>query len=134
MASPTPNVLIVQSDQSLALVWARHLQRFGMHVNVVDGTAKAFEILSNSPVDVIVADVLMSDGGAVALADYANFRRPEAKVIFVTNASFFSDGSLFQYCSNAAACVSSTTPVEDLAAMVEYHAPSVKPAAPARQN
>ena len=45
-----------------------------------------------------------------------------AKVVFVTNSSFFSDGSIFQHASNAAAFVKSSTPPEDLTAMVTHYA------------
>ena len=36
-------------------------------------------------------------GVAMAVADFASYRRPEARVIFVTNTSFFSDGSIFAH-------------------------------------
>jgi hypothetical protein len=39
----------------------------------------------------------------------------------VTNTSFFSDGSIFAFASNACAFVRRGTPPEDLAAMVEHY-------------
>ena len=59
---------------------------------------------------------------AIALADFASYRRPDAKVIFVSSSSFFSDGSIFQLSGNAHAFLPSSTPPEDLAAVVEHHA------------
>jgi hypothetical protein len=57
-----------------------------------------------------------------AISDFANYKRPEARVFFVTNTSFFSDGSIFQHCSNACGYIQSSTPPEDIAAMVEHYA------------
>jgi hypothetical protein len=67
----------------------------------------------------------LDDGSAFAVADYASFRHPDAGVIFVSNTSFFSDGSIFQLCSNACAFVPSATQPDDLAAMVEHYAKPV---------
>jgi len=65
---------------------------------------------------------VLGDGAALTVADFASYRQPEARIIFVTNAGFFSDGSIFQFFGNAAAIVPCTTPPEDLAALVEHHA------------
>ena len=60
------------------------------------------------------------------MADFASYKRPEARVIFVTRSGFFSDGSIFQLAPNTAAYIAAETPPEDLAALVEHHgAPSV---------
>jgi len=72
--------------------------------------------------DIIVLDLVIDDGSALAVADFASYRRPNARVIFVTNTSFFSDGSIFAHSPNACAFVQSGTPPEDLAAMVEHYA------------
>jgi len=54
--------------------------------------------------------------------DFANYRRPDVQIFFVTNTTFISDGSFSQYFANAYALVQSSTPREDLAAMVEHYA------------
>ena len=81
----------------------------------------ATAFLSENAVDIIVLDLVLSEGAALAVADYANYRQPAARVIFVTNTSFFSDGSIFSHSSNARAFLPSTTPPEDLAAMIEHY-------------
>ncbi len=81
----------------------------------------AIAFLSRNAVDIIVLDLVLTDGSALAVADYANYRQPAARVIFVTNTSFFSDGSIFSHSSNARAFLPSTTPPEDLAAMIEHY-------------
>lgn len=114
-------VLIVESCRELGRLWKRHLERQGCDVVLVHGQDEATEILRQASVQVIVLDVVLEEGSALAVADFASYRRPEAKVIFVTNTSFFSDGSIFNLAPNACGYLQSETPPEDIAAMVEYH-------------
>ena len=85
------------------------------------GQTDAIEALQNLEVDIIVLDLILSDGSAFAIADFAAYRQPLAKVIFVTNTSFFSDGSIFQHIPNACAMMTSEMPPEDLGALVEHY-------------
>lgn len=78
--------------------------------------------LSANDYEIIVLDLVLDNGSALAVADFASYRRPDTQVIFVTNTSFFSDGSIFAHSPNACAYVQSETPPEDLAAMVEHYA------------
>lgn len=78
--------------------------------------------LSADTYEIIVLDLVLDHGSALAVADFASYRRPDSRVIFVTNTSFFSDGSIFAHSPNACAYVQSETPPEDLAAMVEHYA------------
>ena len=114
-------VLIVESSQELGTVWERHLVRHGMQVARAAGQQSATAWLADNAVDIIILDLVIDEGAALAVADYANYRRPEARVIFVTNTSFFSDGSIFAHSANARAYVQSSTPPEDIAAMVEHY-------------
>ncbi|MEM1074096.1 MAG: response regulator [Pseudomonadota bacterium] len=118
------NVLIVESERALATIWQRHLQRLGMDVACAGGQRQAISHLSTHETHIIILDLMLVEGSALAVADYASYRLPEARVIFVTNTSFFSDGSIFSYASNACAFVQSSTPPEDLAAMVEHYGPT----------
>ncbi len=116
-------VLIVESENGLAKIWQRHLQRLGMHVSRARGQTDAIGFLSTEDTDIIIMNLMLAEGSAFAVADYASYRLPDARVIFVTNTSFFSDGSIFTYAPNACAFVQSATPPEDLAAMVEHYGP-----------
>lgn len=115
------NVLIVESEADLAQLWKRHLCRQGASVAIAQSQAQAIALLSHQDVDVVVLDLVISGGSAFAVADYASFRRPETRVIFVTSTSFFSDGSIFAHCVNACAYLRTNTPPEDLVAMVEHY-------------
>jgi len=114
-------VLIVESTASLAEVWRRHLERQGMTVTTAVTGDEACARVAATHFDVIVLDLVLSDGSAFAVADLARFRHPDTSVIFVTDTAFFSDGSIFSLMPNARAFVQSATPPEDLAAMVEHY-------------
>lgn len=113
-------VLIVEPQPELGRLWRRHLQRQGAEVHLVEGQDAAISLLRARAVDAIVLDLVLTDGSALAVADYASYRRPDARVIFVTNTTFFSDGSIFLHSPNATAFLQSATPPEDIATMVMH--------------
>lgn len=114
-------VLIVEANADLGRLWASHLKRQGNEPVLVAGAEAALEAMREHAPDVIVADLDLPEGGALALADYAAYRHPAAPVIFVTGSSFFSDGSVFLHSPNACAFLPLGTAPEDLAAVVAFH-------------
>jgi len=114
-------VLIVQSKTDLAILWQRHLERMGATVQRAETEAHAITLIEENGFDVIVLDVLVRDGSALAIADVAYFRSPAAKVVFVTDTTFFSDGSIFKMIPNARGCVGGDIAPSDLADMVEHY-------------
>lgn len=83
---------------------------------------QATAIIGSQDLDVILIDLVIAEGSALGVSDYARVRRPSTNVIFVNDTSFFSDGSLFALSSNARAHIKTGTPPEDLAAIVEHYA------------
>lgn len=118
-------ILLVGNTPNLTLIWARHLERLGNEVTVTMSQAEAVGFLRSTPAEVIVLDLMLEDGSAIAVADYASYRWPDARIVFVTSTAFFSDGSIFNHIPNAAAMVKDETPPADLAAIVEYHGRAV---------
>ena len=114
-------VLIVASNPALSVIWARHLERLGQKVMLVHSQDAAVAYMIDHRVDVIVLDLMLEDGAALAVADFASYRHPDSVIVFVTNSTFFSDGSIFNHIPNAAALVEEQTPPGDLAAIIEYH-------------
>ncbi|MGJ5619989.1 response regulator transcription factor [Sulfitobacter sp. MF3-043] len=114
-------VLIVESQPELAGLWQRHLERQGMRVSKTETQDGAIAFLAEQDTDIIILDLVLEDGSALAVADYANYRQPDARVIFVTNTTFFSDGSIFAHSANARAFLPLATPPDDLAAMVAHY-------------
>lgn len=117
-------VLIVEGDPNLGWLWRRHLERCGCNVTLTQNQAEAVDALRQETVNIIVLDLILDDGSAFAIADFASYRQPDAKVIFVTDSGFFSDGSIFQYIPNACALMPSKLPPEDLSALVQHYGDS----------
>ena len=113
-------VLIAETNPGLAAVWRRHLERAGAQVRLAPTRSDAVEVLCEEEVAVIVLDLAL-DGGALTVADFASYRRPDAQVVFVTSTTFFSDGSIFNLMPNACAYVEAQTPPDDIAAIVEHY-------------
>jgi DNA-binding response OmpR family regulator len=114
-------VLIVEGNPNLGSIWSRHLERRGCDVDLSTSQSDAIDILRDEAVDVIILDLILKDGSAFAVADFASYRRPTAKVIFVSDSTFFSDGSIFEHIPNACAMMPSEVTPEDLGALVEHY-------------
>lgn len=97
------------------------MQRQGMDVCLVTDQPGAAAALEAQDFDIIVLDLVISRGSAFAIADIVSYRHPETQIIFVTNTSFFSDGSIFNLSANACAFLQSDMPPEDLIAMVQHY-------------
>jgi CheY-like chemotaxis protein len=113
--------LIVESNPCLAEPWALYLEALGVNVTVAATGDAACLYINPRRFDVIVLDLVLRAGSALAIADLADFRQPDANVVFVTNTAFFSDGSIFRHASNARAFVDAQTPAKDLAAIVHHY-------------
>ena len=114
-------ILIVASNPDLSRIWGRHLERQGQTVEILSSQDEAVDYLYEHTAEAIVLDLMLEDGSAIAIADFASYRRPESRIVFVTNNTFFSDGSLFTHIPNTAAILQEQTPPTDLAAIVAYH-------------
>lgn len=123
-------VLIVESEVALAKIWRRHLERHGVTVSHACCQNDAIKHLSEHDTDILVMNLVLERGSALAVADYASYRLPDARIIFVTNTSFFSDGSIFSFASNACAYVQSSTPPDDIAAIAQHYGQREEIAAP----
>ena len=115
-------VLIVENVLELARIWQRQLERDGLEVVVAPNSDRAIDLISDVAFDVIIVSLNLSEGDSpMAVADYAQYRRPDVRLIFVGDGEFFSDGSIFELMGNARALIPRATAPEDLAAMVEHY-------------
>ncbi|MGF6860678.1 ActR/RegA family two-component response regulator [Rhodobacteraceae bacterium MBR-64] len=114
-------VLIVEPNQTLTEDWRSRIAVFAEKVFLATDQAEAVDVLRHHDIQVIVLDLILGNGSALAVADFASYRRPDARVVFVTGARVFSDGSIFNHSPNACAFLPKATPPDDLAMMVEYH-------------
>ena len=116
------NVLIVESTGVRAKQWADHLGDLCTLLTAAPTRADAVEALRNVDYDAIVLDLSLAEGTALMIADYAAYRQPWARVIFVTRGAGSEDGWLFENYANARGVTSADVAPQDLAAMVDYYA------------
>ena len=116
------DVLIVEECEDLSNLWQRSLTRVGANVWCAHTVSDALSRIQSRLFDVIILDLICDAAHTMGVADFAAYRSPKSLVVFVTNTSFFSDGSIFNLCANAAGFIQSHTPPEDLAAMVQHYA------------
>lgn len=82
------NVLIVATAPDLGALWARALERLDLTPRVVDGEETAVAHMRHHRPELILADLDPPGSGALTVADYAAYRHPNARVIFVTASRF----------------------------------------------
>ncbi|MEH6775336.1 MAG: response regulator transcription factor [Cereibacter changlensis] len=114
-------VLIVESREDLAESWAAPLRAAGCIVHLTRSQEAAVLVLVRQRIEVVMLDLMLQEGSPLAVADFAGFRQPWAKVVFLTDSAVFSDGSIFSLCANACAFLRTATPAQDLAAIVEHY-------------
>jgi DNA-binding NtrC family response regulator len=115
-------LLIVEGQQDRAQIWAGALERAGARVQIASGQAAAVARLGAEGFDLVILNIVLPEGSALAVADLVQFRHPATRIIFVTGGGFFSDGSIFNLCANACACVPETTAPADLVVMAAHYA------------
>lgn len=113
-------VLIAQHNTELGKLWARFLEREGVSVVLADSQSEALKQLRAQSFDALVLEMVLPDGGAIAIADFAAYRLPDVPVITVNSTSFFSDGSIFELLPNVQSVLQAPVEAEDLAAMVSH--------------
>ena len=113
-------VLIAQHNAELGQLWAGFLEREGISVLTVTSQADALTQLRAQEFDALVLELVLPDGGAIAIADFAAYRMPDVPVITVNSSSFFSDGSIFRLLPNVHSVMQAPVEGEDLAAMVSH--------------
>ncbi len=88
-------VLIVESNPDLGRVWKRHLERQGAEVTLVGTQEAAILALYGTDFEIIVLDLVLETGSALAVADFASYRRPEARHLCYQHNLLFGRVNLF---------------------------------------
>lgn len=114
-------VLLVQHNDGLSDLWTAHLKRQGVDVVQASTQSEAIKILRFEGFDALVLDVILPDGGAIAISDYATYRQPDLPIIAVTAGGFFSDGSIFELIPNARSLMRVPLRPDDLVAVLDHY-------------
>ncbi len=91
-----------------------------MEVTLVHSQTEALIQIRAQSFDALILEMVLPDGGAIAVADFAAYRLPKASVITVNSTSFFSDGSIFELMPNVHSVMQSPVEAKDLAALVSH--------------
>ncbi|WP_424930373.1 hypothetical protein [Amaricoccus tamworthensis] len=114
-------ILVVGHNFDLAWIWAGHLTRQGHDCTVVSEMSAAFEALRVNEYGVIVLDLEMPNFEAHFVADFATYRDPDIPILAVTASGFFSGSSVFELLPNVRGCLTPTSRLSDMTAMVEHY-------------
>jgi len=117
-------VLLVQANANLSSVWAAFLRREGIETIEAATQSEAVELLRFHAFDALVLDLVLPDGGAIAISDYATYKHPDIPIIAVTSTSFFTDGSIFELIPNARSLMRTPLRPHDLAAVLDHYTPA----------
>lgn len=115
------DVLLVDSDAHRRSLWAQGLDESSWRVHHATTAQQAIDLLDSRAVHVIVLNLDIDGGGALAVPVYAGYRQPAARVIVVTSLPMFRDGSIFGLCGNACAFLDASAPPHDIAVLVDHH-------------
>ena len=73
----------------------------GHGVTIATGQLDAVRHMSTHGFEAIILDLKLTEGSAMAVANFASYRQPQAHIIAVTSDRCFSDGSIFAHLGNA---------------------------------
>ncbi|SHI84376.1 hypothetical protein [Wenxinia saemankumensis] len=113
------NVLLVDAPSDRAANWAAHLRGAGFNVERVETTEAGLESLRPAGTDIAIVNFDLD--GIAALADFCQFRRPDLRLIAVTDDADLTRGGAFAMSPQARAVIGGGTPAADLAALVEHY-------------
>jgi DNA-binding NtrC family response regulator len=127
-------ILIVEPNRDLAGIWARFLSRQEVCCTLAGTAPEAYAALRGRPFDALVLDMELTEGAAIAVADFATYRNPEMPIIAVTARGFFSDGAIFELIPNARGLLRAPLRLEDMAALIEHYGGRYVSGQPARAS
>ncbi len=81
---PPGEVLIIDNDQSHAETVAEGLERVGYHCRVATSGNEGARLIEESPVDVVITDLVMNDIDGLGILARAKSDQPNAEVILMT--------------------------------------------------
>lgn len=85
-------VLLVEDDEHMLLILARHLDRLGYAVRGAYSAEQGLALLQSEPADVVVSDVMMPGMGGLAFLRAVRERHPSTRVVLMTAFGSGDDG------------------------------------------
>ncbi|MCK0169213.1 hypothetical protein MWU52_16790 [Jannaschia sp. S6380] len=129
MSRPDLKALIVGPEFRSAAGRARiaaDLARDGIRLAYATSQDEAALWLCDNDPSIVLIDLELADGSPLAVADFCNYRRPEARVLLQGGGHLFTDGSIFGLVGNAHALVPAQMSEADIASLMAFHSHAAK--------
>jgi len=84
LSGPPAEVLIVDNDRAHAEVVAESLDRVGFHCRVATSGTEGESLIEQTPFDVVITDLVMSDIDGLGILKRTKSEQPDAEVILMT--------------------------------------------------
>lgn len=125
------NVLIVEDDPNLRILWEDVFASSGHETTSVDTAAQARAALGAAAFDLVLLDYYLADGTG---GDVARALGAETPILIVTGAAANRNGELFALSDAIAGVLRKPVDIEDLIEVSEFLADPVQPMAEDRRQ
>ena len=112
--------LVADDNADLARLWALAIEGDGHDVTVCTDGDAAVNQMRVQDFDLLILDLFMPGGGALALARVAVYNNPAAQVLIVTGADCFAFGELLEMGDNIAMVLRKPVSPNDLRSYVAH--------------
>lgn len=112
--------LVADDNADLARLWALAIEADGHDVTVCTDGDAAVNQMRVQDFDLLILDLFMPGGGALALARVAVYNNPAAQVLVVTGADCFAFGELLEMGDNIAMVLRKPVSPTDLRSYVAH--------------
>lgn len=85
-------ILVLEDDHDLRFALGQFLEDAGHLPFLAGDVEKACEILDQTPLDLLLLDLMIGAHESIQVADLAGYRIPNAEVIYLTGSNKFPNG------------------------------------------
>lgn len=115
-------ILVVEDDYALRVVWEEALADAGYAYTSASNTSEGMRALMTGQFDVVVLDLLLTEGNSLSLTHYISYAMPMVPVIVITGSGFFPNGELGALAPNVDWLLRKPLPISDFIAMIDHAA------------
>ncbi len=112
------NILVLEDDHRLRFALSEFLEDCGHVVQMVEKIGQACDALKHFRPDVLLLDLMIGTQTSIQVTGLAEYRCPDAEVVFLTGSQMFPNGELFEQASNAAIVLRKPVNFHDLQEMI----------------
>ena len=116
------NILVVEDDPALGLLWERGLERAGHGVRRASDIGTARQEVMLEKADAVVLDLNLGRDSGLGLVTLAAYANPDVRVFVVTGTALFPKGELFDLSPNIVSVLRKPVPMAQMLALIDHHA------------